>query len=166
MADSVKTPDDAPKQLQQGKRPLQLIWSSLLLEGWLGPNPLFHFQNFSQSAVSLEGCGEAAVEMEVRQEGEITRWCIEAQPRSRVPGGATSASLFPSMAVATLLFTVLFLWAKAEWKNLFQHRAPRGSVTFLRLFAKGNSFGFIQSGPKAKLVWAPSIPSFWPVKIL
>lgn len=119
MADSVKTPDDAPKQLQQGKRPLQLIWSSLLLEGWLGPNPLFHFQNFSQSAVSLEGCGEAAVEMEVRQEGEITRWCIEAQPRSRVPGGATSASLFPSMAVATLLFTVLFLWAKKSGKICF-----------------------------------------------
>lgn len=41
-----------------------------------------------------------------------------------------------------------------------------GSVTILDLFAEGNSFGFIQGGPTAELVWEVSIPAFWPVKVL
>lgn len=105
---------------------------------------MFHFQNYCQSVVPLEVCGELAVVMEVWQEWERSTQCIEGEwcsahvlaedtaplasygltcPTGRVPGGA---SLPPSASVATLLFIILFLGASEEWKNLFQHRPPRG----------------------------------------
>lgn len=45
-------------------------------------------------------------------------------------------------------------------------QSTTGSVTILDLFAEGKSFGYIQGGPTAELVWAASIPAFWPINSL